>query len=468
MAMTWPRLRSKTYSMIGRTIRATVHYSDGSTGQAWNAPERWRLDDADGVTKQLNNAVGYFFRDEDGSMRLIPKSPTTIVSFASDGDNPRYLLEPQRFWYPTVFEDLMRTPSRITEVTHDGRRAWSAEFDDIAFTIDDETGIALSYAGFGGSMSLSDPVLDELFPNAVFSWSGPVEEAETRYADARYAHEVERRLRAETMEMTLPTWLPVTVRGHVIDGDPATGALDARFTGIARDAVLRRWPTAIPEPVFGMDEQFPVTARSQCGPWTVEARLGAGADSIDAAGIVESVGALPDITLSSAELRKRAARATIEKNEIELNLCLGEAKSLDEYRTGYGDCALYIRSDFGDDDAWHRAALALITDREKYGRPDCRMVVEREAEDITRERLVELYGETGPAIVFVADSVTMAHDEIPFLVVDVCSSSRTCGQTFRAALAATHSVEANLTLSNLSFDDFAAAAGRSADGVYRD
>lgn len=94
MTMTWPRLRGKTYSLMGRSIRATIHYPDGITGRVWSAPGRWRLD-VDGVTKELDNDVGRYFRAPDGAMRLIRREPNVVHASWARASTPYKQLCPR-------------------------------------------------------------------------------------------------------------------------------------------------------------------------------------------------------------------------------------------------------------------------------------------------------------------------------------------------------------------------------------
>ncbi len=469
MTMTWPRLRGKTYSLMGRSIRATVHYPDGRTGRVWSAPGRWRLD-ADGVIKELSNDVGRYFRGPDGTMRLIRKQPNVMHAFTSSGIDPVSLLEPHRRWSSSfVGRDGELTPTRITEVVHGGRRAWSVEFDTSSYVLDDETGVALAYRNERGSMELSDPVLDEEFPETLFEWNGEVEEARTIIRNTRDDVEDRKRRGIEEMEMSLPTWLPVRARGQQIDGDPATGALDVRLMGGAAmiDGYVRRWPTVIPEPPF-TGNPSPVTARTQKGPWTIEVRLSYGRDPADARRIAESVVDLPEVTLSPEVLRQIAADSAEAADDMELNLLLADAKPLAEHSAGRYADSLLVRSDFSDDDAWRRVAKATIAiDDEFEARPGCRIVADRSAEGITPEQLVAALPEHSPCAVFVADAMTMTHKDMPLLAVDIGPLSDTRGQSFRVIPAEVLAIEANLSISNMDFDDFASGARRSSDGIFR-
>lgn len=295
-------------------------------------------------------------------------------------------------------------------------------------------------------MELSDPVLDEDFPEALFTWDGEVEEARSVIRNARDDAEDRKRRCIEEMEISLPTWLPMQVRGRQMDGDPATGALDVRLMGgVAMiDGYVRRWPTAIPEPPF-TGNPSPVTARTQKGPWTIEVRLSYGRDPADALRIAESVVDLPEVTLPPEVLRQIAADSAEAADDMELNLLLADAKPLAEHSTGRYAESLLVLSDFSDDDAWRRVAKATIAINDEFdAQPGCRIVADRSAEGITPQQLVAALPEHSPCAVFVADAMTMTHKDMPLLAVDIGPLSHTRGQSFRMIPAEVFAIEANL------------------------
>lgn len=63
---------------------------------------------------------------------------------------------------------------------------------------------------------------------------------------------------------------------------------------------------------------------------------------------------------------------------------------------------------------------------------------------------------------FVVDSGTLASSEYPVLVVDLKEQR---GRQFRTAASELHSIENNLSISNMDFFEFADAAG--SDGIFR-
>lgn len=134
------------------------------------------------------------------------------------------------------------------------------------------------------------------FSDDVFTWDGPTDDVESDRVP-QPVPEHKRRLHA--MPLSLPTWMPLSVQGSHVKGDPDTGALEIMVSA-QLGAVVRRWPTALPEPPCATSGLFTVVARREDGPWTVEVRLPEGSDPADAAAVVESIRDLPPLSNESA------------------------------------------------------------------------------------------------------------------------------------------------------------------------
>lgn len=139
-------------------------------------------------------------------------------------------------------------------------------------------------------------------------------------------------------------------------------------------------------------------------------------------------------------------------------------------------CALLVRTDFTDDDAWD---LVCEEATREYG-PDgfCASVgplSDPEWAGATWDAVKAAVpaGGAGSSVLFIADSVTFASPEHPILVVDledtylsVAEFPDILGRTpFRCIPPALWSVENNLNLANMDWEDFADATDD--DGVYR-
>lgn len=92
---------------------------------------------------------------------------------------------------------------------------------------------------------------------------------------------------------------------------------------------------------------------------------------------------------------------------------------------------------------------------------DC--VSDRTYDGLTAEGLVALVG-TGqaPTFAFLADRVALTNSEWPILVVDLYDQP---GRTFRVVAREMWSVENNLSIANMDYDEFAESVDD--DGVFR-
>jgi hypothetical protein len=138
--------------------------------------------------------------------------------------------------------------------------------------------------------------------------------------------------------------------------------------------------------------------------------------------------------------------------------------------------ALLVRTDFTDDDAWDQVRDEATRE---YGPDGFRAYVDPVSDpgwaSATWEEVKAAApaGEQGPSVLFIADSVTFASSEHPVLVVDLQDKILSVAEfpeiadrtPFRSIPSAVWTVENNLSIANMDWEDFASDVGD--DGVYR-
>jgi hypothetical protein len=141
-----------------------------------------------------------------------------------------------------------------------------------------------------------------------------------------------------------------------------------------------------------------------------------------------------------------------------------------------GRGTLLVRTDFANDDAWD-----LVRDEatREYEPDGFRAYVEPVSDPQWADAAWELVkaaapvDDDGPSVLFIADSITFASPEHPILVVDlddkilsVAEFPEIAGRTpFRCIPSELWSVENNLNISNMDWEEFAREVGD--DGVFR-
>jgi len=126
---------------------------------------------------------------------------------------------------------------------------------------------------------------------------------------------------------------------------------------------------------------------------------------------------------------------------------------------------LVVRTDFSDDDAW-RKVCSLITASDCQGyRTTILSLEDRGFDSVAVADLVRLADPAGPDYMFVVDSRTLADPEHPIVVVDLNSVLGQAGQVFRAIPAEVAGIDANLSISNMDFEEFADEV--DSDGIFR-
>ena len=126
--------------------------------------------------------------------------------------------------------------------------------------------------------------------------------------------------------------------------------------------------------------------------------------------------------------------------------------------------SLVLRTDFSDDAAWRAVCSAVQAPQGPLEfRANLDFVSDREYEEATFAQLVTSATEIADrAFIFVVDRTAVTHIEHPVAVLDVSIEP---GRSFRVVPSAMWSVENNLSIGNMDFEEFAGAV--DADGVFR-
>lgn len=125
---------------------------------------------------------------------------------------------------------------------------------------------------------------------------------------------------------------------------------------------------------------------------------------------------------------------------------------------------LVLRTDFSNQAAWEviRAEIQKPVGILRF-RANVQFLDNTDYTDITQEQLLELlptnYGHT---FIIVADQTAVSQPDHPLLIVDLFESF---GREFRAIPSQIQSIENNLSIANMDFEDFAEAVDE--DGVFR-
>jgi hypothetical protein len=125
-----------------------------------------------------------------------------------------------------------------------------------------------------------------------------------------------------------------------------------------------------------------------------------------------------------------------------------------------------IRTDFGNQQAWE-AICGLIRAPAHEGSDTFYAHVEFLEDDdyrnlSTESILAMLPRDYEHTFLFIVDSATVSSPDFPILVVDLCESR---GRTFRAIPSRIQSIENNLSISNMDFEEFAEDIDE--DGIFR-
>jgi hypothetical protein len=126
------------------------------------------------------------------------------------------------------------------------------------------------------------------------------------------------------------------------------------------------------------------------------------------------------------------------------------------------DNTLLLRTDFSDDAAWERLCAAIQAPVGEF-RASVTPASERSFDGASVDEVLErLADETNHSFLFLADRVALTNPEQPVLVVDLIDRP---ARTFRVIPSEAWSVENNLSIANMDFEEFADAVDE--DGVFR-
>lgn len=124
--------------------------------------------------------------------------------------------------------------------------------------------------------------------------------------------------------------------------------------------------------------------------------------------------------------------------------------------------AVLIRTDFSDQSAWAKLKTAVS----EPGDPfifGMEIVDDRANSDATVEQLMEALPEDYlHSFVVIADRASMSQPDYPLLVVDLLEER---GRQFRAVATAVASIDNNLSIANMGFQEFADSVDEG--GVFR-
>jgi hypothetical protein len=124
--------------------------------------------------------------------------------------------------------------------------------------------------------------------------------------------------------------------------------------------------------------------------------------------------------------------------------------------------ALLVRTDFSDQSAWEKLTAAASEPTSPFIFT-MEIVDDRANSGATVEQLMAALPEDySHSFVVVADSVSISQPDYPLVVVDLLEER---GRQFRAAAAQVASIDNNLAMANMGFEEFAGAVDTA--GVFR-
>ena len=128
-----------------------------------------------------------------------------------------------------------------------------------------------------------------------------------------------------------------------------------------------------------------------------------------------------------------------------------------------------IRADFSDDALWARLQDDIRAETEEGFAANVEFVEYPTLVGLDAPALARAFPRAYPheyhhPVVFVVDAVAVSSPEHPILAVGVNERDR--ADPFRVVPEELHSIQANLSIANVDYDEFAAAAHRG-DGVIR-
>jgi hypothetical protein len=124
--------------------------------------------------------------------------------------------------------------------------------------------------------------------------------------------------------------------------------------------------------------------------------------------------------------------------------------------------AMLVRTDFSDQRAWEKLKAAVSDPGDPFVF-NMTIVEDRTNGGATVEQLIEALPENYPhSFIVVADDAAVSQPDYPLLVLDLLEEP---GRYFRAIAAQVASIDNNLSIGNMGFDEFAEAVNES--GVFR-
>ena len=126
---------------------------------------------------------------------------------------------------------------------------------------------------------------------------------------------------------------------------------------------------------------------------------------------------------------------------------------------------LVLRTDFSDDATWEAIGDEVRAPVGVLGfQANVRFVDDREYDGVPNAEVPGLFrAGSNHGYVILADQVSMTHPDHPLLILDLLEEA--AGGQFRAIPSAIQSIENNLSIGNMDFEDFATAVDD--DGVFR-
>ena len=122
--------------------------------------------------------------------------------------------------------------------------------------------------------------------------------------------------------------------------------------------------------------------------------------------------------------------------------------------------ALVVRTDFSDQGAWETVQREITEPVDGF-QAYVHFVDDRELSGLSLPEIVKAAGHDR-SYVMVVDRTAIESSEHPVLVIDLYDEP---GRTFRALPSCVQSIENNLSISNMDFEEFARAVGK--DGIFR-
>jgi len=124
--------------------------------------------------------------------------------------------------------------------------------------------------------------------------------------------------------------------------------------------------------------------------------------------------------------------------------------------------SLVLRTDFSDESAW-KSLCAAIEEPVGDFRAYVDFVSDREFDGLEGEQLLSALSENSDrSFAFIVDDGAISGADHPILVMDLFD---TPGRTFRVIPSQIQTVQNNLSIANMGFEEFADAVGD--DGIFR-